>query len=279
MKIKPSKFLTVYEEHESTGEPIILIHGGAGGIWTWTPTIQLLPEFYCLMPELPEHGSSQSNGFFSIKSTADQIIGFIKETQLRRISLVGLSVGGQIAVEILAKAPELIKCAVISGALTFPLPGYRIGLYSEAIMAFLYRVGVHPWKRNDAWIRLNMKTSAGMPESGFSDFKKNFQSLTLSGWTNAMSEFYRYRLPDGLEKANVPTLLVAGMHEKTDIQPTNLMLSKKLPSVKSTILGKNEKWTAAQEHNWSVTFPEICAATIRAWINHEPLPKELSEIS
>jgi len=207
--------LNIFEYGNPHGTPLILIHGGAGGVWTWEETVKHLGEYRCLLPELPEHGSSQSSGPFSIRATAAQIIQYIRQ-QIPggKAHIAGLSVGGQVAIEMLGLAPEAVLSAVVSGALAFPLPGYRLGLYSEAAMTLLYWLGVFPWKKNDAWIRLNMKTMSGMPESSFQAFKRNFQSLTRSGWAHAMSEFYRYRLPEGLETVETPVLLVAGVHEK-----------------------------------------------------------------
>jgi len=272
------KRLAVFEYGDPSGEPIVLIHGGAGGVWTWNETVKHLSAYRCIMPELPEHGGSQTNGKFSIHATAERIANGIKrELPAGSAHIAGLSVGGQIALEVMALAPEVVRTAVISGALVIPVPGYRLGIYSATMMKLIYKVAIRPWKNNDAWIRLNMKTSAGMPDSFFGQFKRNFQSLTLSGWTNAMSEYYRYRVPDGLESARAPVLLVAGVHEKVEVIPTNRILHRILPNNRSVLLGKAEKWTAAQEHNWSVTLPEICAGTIQAWITQSPLPEELTD--
>ncbi|MRR30936.1 alpha/beta hydrolase, partial [bacterium] len=266
------------ESGDPAGQPVVLIHGGAGGVWTWNETVKYLQNYHCIMPELPEHGGSQANGKFSIVETAKEIIaGIRREIPEGAAHIVGLSVGGQIGLEILAQAPEVVMTAIISGALVIPVPGYRLGIFSATMMKLIYKIGIHPWKNNDVWIRLNMKSSAGMPDSSFAQFKHNFQSLTLSGWTNAMSEYYRYRTPAGLELANVPVLLVAGAHELVEAIPTNRVLRRILPNNRSVILGKNQKWSAASEHNWPVTQPQLCAQTIDAWVTQTPLPAELSD--
>ena len=274
------KQLAIFESGDPGGQPVVLIHGGAGGVWTWNETVKYLQNYHCIMPELPEHGSSQANGKFSIVETAKEIIAGIKrEIPGGAAHIVGLSVGGQISLEILVQAPEVVKTAIISGALVVPVPGYRLGIYSATMMKLIYKIGIHPWKNNDVWIRMNMKASAGMPDSSFAQFKHNFQSLTLSGWTNAMSEYYRYRIPTGLERAKVPVLLVAGAHEKVEAIPTNRTLARILPNNRSVILGKYQNWSAASEHNWSVTHPQLCAQTIDAWIHRTSLPEALCDNS
>jgi pimeloyl-ACP methyl ester carboxylesterase len=275
-----SSSLTVIEKGDSQKLPLVLIHGGAGGVWTWDELLKFLPEFHCYLPELPEHGSSQANGPFTVKSTAQSIINMIRErVPGGNAHVFGLSVGGQIVVEMLAQAPDVFSSAIISGAQLFPIPGYRLGIYSEKMMALIYWLGILPWKHNDGWIRWNMRSSAGISEVFFDRFKANFQGLTRDTWSHVMSENYRYRTPAGLENVTVPTLLIAGAHEKMDIQPTNRMLKTLLPDSRSIQLSSALGWSAAQEHNWPLNAPELCARVIKAWVFGQPLPDELIELS
>lgn len=270
-----SKSIIFFETGNSQGIPLVLIHGGAGGVWTWDETVNALPDFHCFLPELPEHGSSQSNGPFTIESTAQSIIQMIQDRiPGGKAHVFGLSVGGQIVVEMLAHSPETFLSAIISGAQLLPVPGYKLGIYTERVMALIYWLGIHPWKHNDAWIRWNMRISAGIPDSFFDRFKRNFQGLTRNSWAHVMSDNYRYRPPSGLEKADLPVLLIAGTHETLDIQPTNRLLNKLLPKSRAVLLRKALGWSAPQEHNWPLKAPELCAQTIRAWIGGQPLPDE-----
>lgn len=270
---------TFYEYGNPHGVPVVLIHGGAGGAWTWDETVKSLGDFYCLLPELPEHGRNHANGRFTVESAALQILRLIHERiPGGRAHVVGLSVGGQVAVEMLARAPEMLLSAVVSGAQLLPVPGYRLGIYSEAAMSLVYWLGIAPWKHSDAWIRLNMRASTGIPEGYYNVFKRNFQGLTRGGWAHVMSENYRYRAPSGLENADLPVLLVAGPHETVDIQPTNHLLKKLLPRSRSVQVGQGRGWSAAQEHNWPLNDPELCAAMIRAWTQGQPLPTGLAGV-
>ena len=33
--------------------PILLVHGGAGGVWTWSAVVERLSAYRCLVPEIP----------------------------------------------------------------------------------------------------------------------------------------------------------------------------------------------------------------------------------
>lgn len=278
--MSPRKSLNIYQSGNPNGIPVIFIHGGAGGVWNWMPTVRRLENISAYLPELPEHGSSRFLGPFSIHSTADEIIRMIRE-QIPggKAHLVGLSVGGQVALDILARAPDIILNAVISGSLALPLPGYSLGIYSEAVMKMLYKLFIRPWRQNDRILRWMMKSMTGISETYFSEFKQNLQSITLSGWTHTMSEYYRYRLPHGIQSVQNPVLLVAGEHETVEVLPTHRLLHRVLPNNHSVILGSSQNWSAAREHNWSTTLPDLCARTVNAWIHQSTLPAELTPMA
>lgn len=278
--MNPSVLPTFFEYGDPQGLPLVLIHGGGGGVWTWDEVVPLLSDFHCLLPELPEHGGNHQNGRFSVQSAALGIQKLIRErTPHGKAHVFGLSVGGQVAVELLARAPESVLSAVVSGAQLLPVPGDRLGIYSEAAMSLVYWLGIAPWKRNDAWIRWNMRVSAGIPERYFPQFKRNFQNLSRASWAHVMSANYAYRAPAGLEKANPPVLLIAGPHETVDIQPTNRLLRQVLPRSRAVLVGQGRAWSAPQEHNWPFNTPQLCADTLRAWVTQQPLPAELVEFS
>ncbi len=274
--MNPSLLPTCFESGDPHGLPLVLIHGGAGGVWAWDEVVPFLSDFHCLLPELPEHGGNQRNGRFSVPIAAQGILQLIRErTPQGKAHVFGLSVGGQVAVEMLARAPETLLSAIISGAQLLPVPGYRLGIFSEAAMSLVYWLGIAPWKHNDAWIRWNLHASTGIPERFFPQFKRNFQDLSRASWAHVMSENYRYRAPAGLEKADLPVLLIAGPHETVDIHPTNRLLMQRLPRSRAVLVGQGRGWSAAQEHNWPFNDPELCAATLRAWITAQSLPSRL----
>ncbi len=156
------------ESGSPQGKPLILIHGGAGGTWTLEEAAGYLDEFHCFIPELPEHGGSIHNGPFSIQSTAQQILKAVQERRPgEALNVFGLSVGGQIALDMLALDPGAFSSAIISSALAVPVPGYHLGLYSRFVMSLVYWLAVFPWKGCDAWIRWTMRTSAGISDEHF----------------------------------------------------------------------------------------------------------------
>lgn len=271
--------LAVYESGDPDGEPILLIHGAAGGAWCWRDVTPLLPEFHCIAPDMPEHGGSLRNAPFTIDSTTDQMLRLIRTMSPgRKAHVVGLSVGAQIAIEMLARSPEWIASAIVSGAQGIELPGYRLGIYSEFAMSLVYALGIKPWKNNDAWIRWNMRSSAGIPETFFQEFKQNFKSLTRDSWSRPMAENYRFRIPGNVRFVDPPVLLIAGDKETADVLPTLKHLLPMIPGAKAALVGVNRNWSAPQQHNWPLNDPQLFASTVREWVTRREITAGLVPI-
>ena len=92
-----------YKEYGSkNNDIIILLHGGGLSWWNYIDEISLLEnEFHIVIPILDGHSGSDTN-FTSIESNALEIINFINKNHNGKVKLIGgLSLGGQILLEIL----------------------------------------------------------------------------------------------------------------------------------------------------------------------------------
>ena len=112
-----------YKEYGSkNNDTIVLLHGGGLSWWNYIDEIELLEnEFHIVIPILDGHSGSDTN-FTSIESNALEIISFINENYNGKVKLIGgLSLGGQILLEILSKNPNICEYAIIESALVIPM--------------------------------------------------------------------------------------------------------------------------------------------------------------
>jgi pimeloyl-ACP methyl ester carboxylesterase len=255
--------------------PVILfLHGGGAGAWSWQPVIDRLGEFRCLAPDLPEQGRSAAVGPFSIRDAVERMAMLIRsQSPGAKVHVVGLSEGAQVTVALLANSPELIESAVVSSALLRPLPG--AWMMTPGIIRWSFRLSVPPFRNNDWWIRLNMKHAAGVPEEYFTQFKRDFQTMSEDSFTHLMVENQRFRLPQGLGKAVLPVLVLAGRKEYTAMRQSAVDLGAALPQATVRLIDLGEKSSLAQEHNWCLYAPDKFAETVRAWVNRGPIPEFL----
>jgi pimeloyl-ACP methyl ester carboxylesterase len=254
---------------------IVFLHGGGAGGWMWKPVIQRLPDYHCLAPDQPEHGGSRAIAPFRMPLAAEKVAELIRlQAHGSRACVVGLSEGAQITVQLLATVPEVVEKAIVSSALLRPIRGLG-WMISPALLAWSYRVTIPPFRKVDWWIRLNMKYAAGIPEAFYPEFKQDFQEMSEPEFVNLMIANLTYRLPSGLEKAAVPTLVLAGKKEYPAMRQSVRDLVAALPNARGGLVNMGAKASLAMAHNWALTAPELFARTVRAWIEDQPLPEEI----
>ena len=111
-----------YREYGSERQKtLILLHGGGLSWWNYREQAQLLEkDFRVILPILDGHALSD-RPFTSIEENAAEIISFIDEHCGGAVDLLGgLSLGAQIAVEMLSQREKLCRCALIESAMLIP---------------------------------------------------------------------------------------------------------------------------------------------------------------
>ena len=255
---------------------ILFLHGGGGAGWMWQSQVQALKEdYHLLVPDLPEHGRSAAIKPFTISGSASLIEELIR-TQARggKAHVVGLSEGAQITVAILAATPELVDHAIISSALVREMPG--MSWFGAGFWAASYR-SIQPLNKYAWWARLNMRSN-GIPGQYLQETLETYKTLTAEAFAHVIVENQKFRLPAGLEKAYAPTLVLAGSNEYKVMDQSVRDVAAAIPGAQARLVHHTRKLSMAEEHNWSMTAPELFNQTVRAWIEDQPLPVELQEL-
>ena len=106
------------KEHDKV---IVLLHGGGLSWWNYREVGEkLAPDYHVILPILDGHTASDTD-FTTIEDNAAEIINFIDENFGGSVLLMGgLSLGGQILLEILAERSSICQYAIIESALVVP---------------------------------------------------------------------------------------------------------------------------------------------------------------
>lgn len=102
-------------------EVIVLLHGGGLSWWNYRDVAETLSSDYrIILPILDGHSKSLDD-FSTIEDNATRIISFINEHFGGSVLLIGgLSLGGQIVLEILSQKKDICRYALIESALVVP---------------------------------------------------------------------------------------------------------------------------------------------------------------
>ena len=100
---------------------ILLLHGGGLSWWNYEDTAKSLQkDFHIILPILDGHAESDKP-FTTIEDNAAEIITFIDTHFGGSVFMIGgLSLGGQILLEILSQRNNICKYAIIESALVIP---------------------------------------------------------------------------------------------------------------------------------------------------------------
>ena len=97
-------------------ETVLFIHGAGGGQYTWSYQKGFFEkEFNPIIIELPGHGESEGEGEQEIGRYAEHVYAFLKALGLKKVFLVGHSMGGAIVQTLALTHPEVIKGIVLVG--------------------------------------------------------------------------------------------------------------------------------------------------------------------
>ena len=117
----------LWYDEAGSGETVLLLHGGLGDSGLWEPVVPFLAErFRTIRTDLRFFG--RSTGPAMPWSWHDDVIGVLDELGIERAGLVGLSLGGRIALDVALALPERLWAVV---GVAPGLGGHNGAAYSE----------------------------------------------------------------------------------------------------------------------------------------------------
>jgi pimeloyl-ACP methyl ester carboxylesterase len=110
----------IYYELHGGGDrvPLLLIHGGGSTIESnWAALLPLVTDRAVLAVELQGHGhTSPGTVPASFERSADQVASLLEQLGLGAVDVLGFSNGGQVAMQLAARHPELLNRLIIASA-------------------------------------------------------------------------------------------------------------------------------------------------------------------
>lgn len=251
-------------ESGKTGQPtIVFLHGNGASSTMWKTHIRHFSNYHCIAVDFPGFGKSNDEDWISIDRTANQVIDVIRSRAKQgKAHVVGLSLGGSIAITILGKAPEIVDHAIVDGSGVLPLPGLP-----------LLKIGLHiiqPFLHTNYVIR-KIADSIKIHADDYEEFRQDMLLMSPKSFTRSFIQANEVRQPSGLEKISCPVLFVSGEREPNAVKRSNILLAKLIQNGQSRIV-------PGSGHGWLGEKPDLHLRMVQAWINDQPLPQELRTI-
>lgn len=256
--------LAVRESGEPDRPTVLLLHGVGSNGSMWADLMASLPGYHCLAPDLPGHGHSRAAAWRSRGESARLVADLIDERATGgKAHVIGLSLGGSIALDLLATRPALLDhvivdgCAAVRSALAGPM---KFGV--SAISPFL---GFGPLAR------IIGRSFGVQPGVALDAFAAQMKAVDPGSFRRAFADANDMRITRGLLAAPCPVLLVAGERELKHVRASNRLLAHRMPHATARMVpGASHGWGPAQ-------YPDVHRRMVTAWIEDAPLPAELAE--
>jgi 3-oxoadipate enol-lactonase len=97
----------------TTGPTVVFLHGATLDHRAWEPQVEALREdFRVVVPDLRGHG--ESSGPFDFEGAVQDVLAVLDEVAAPKVVLVGLSLGGNIAQEVVHRVPDRVQALVVA---------------------------------------------------------------------------------------------------------------------------------------------------------------------
>lgn len=236
--------IKIYYETKGKGFPLVMINGLGGNLDEWNPclTEELSKQFKLLLFDNRGSGRTDtSDREYTIKLFADDTAGLMNALKISKANILGLSMGGMIAQELVLNHPEkvakLVLCSTFSGGskdahlsqdVSKMLTADRSTLSQEEMarmaLPFLF---THDFiEKNPEFVEHRVQQSLRHPTSE-------------QAYTRQLSAIQQFNTNDRLRQVKVPTLIFHGRKDALIPLENGSILAKAIPNARLVCLEKS----------------------------------------
>ena len=232
---------------------VMLLHGGGLSWWNYREVAALLgSQYHVVLPVLDGHGDSDAP-FTTIEDNANRLISYIDAHFGGRVLAIGgLSLGGQIAVEMLSQRPDICRYALIESPLVKPMKLTHTLIEPTFGMSY----GLIKQK----WFAKLQADYLGIPKALFDDYYRDTCKISKADMIAFLKENSIYTIKPSLSETTAKVKIVAGSKEQKSIRDSAKMLHKAIPRSSMEML------PGLRHGDLSLNNPEQYVRIFIAWI-------------
>ncbi len=254
--------LFVRESGPPGAPTIVFLHGGRLSGWSWEPVVELMQQYRCLVPDLPQYGKSSRRGPFAMSRAADAVASLIRSRAAGGVShVVGFSLGAQVGLQLLATEPAIIGRAVLCGTIINSIPGRRT---ATLVAGRLARTGWFRQVINRRFIAREMP----IPTARIDDYRNDQRLCASADLAHIVVASAGFTLPSGLAGSATPTLFLTGAREAPIAHRWAAACAQRMPN-------GIDRFATGMRHDWPLRNPDLFAAAVDGWLSGTALPPEI----
>lgn len=220
------------------------------------PIAERLSHMRCFTPDLRGHGANRLLPFSSLERCADDIAHFITCEAKGPVHIFGLSLGGYVALNLLAQQRIHVASAIISGVAFADVRGkWALKRLIGAVYPLLGIKGIR-----EAAGRL-----AGLEDAELMSDPEGLSWARPSTVRDLAQAILRSNPTDLVQRIAVPSLILAGAAEPSAVR-------RGLDQISTASVTANTGLVMESSHGWCLNNPDLAARVIDSWIRNEPLP-------
>ncbi len=229
----------LYHEVAGGGHPVVFIHGHSLDCRLWNGQMDRVSRSYTTVRyDLRGHGRSEApETGYSLAHYARELRGLLDRLGLRRASLVGLSMGGNIAIEYALTYPDLLTTLVLvdTGLVGFEDDGRSATMMAKR-RALVRREGVGETIVRASMMSLSRKGVRWDPKT------RALVREMVAGWSGASwldtSAYPRpeHTQAERVHEISVPTLVMVGQRDGRRFHRIAALLASRISVMRKFVL-------------------------------------------
>jgi 3-oxoadipate enol-lactonase len=223
----------LYHEIAGAGPPVILIHEGICDSRMWDPQWDSFQRSHRVV-RLDLRGFGRSPYVPGTYSHAADVIALLDDLKLGPAALVGVSLGGGVALQVAVARPDLVSALVLVGS------GIRGHEWSDDVTrAWAEEEAALERGDLDAAVEINLRTWVDGPHRSaeevdpevrakVGEMQRRALELYQEGGEEAQEEALVADVGDRLDEISAPTLVVVGELDVADLQTIGVRLRREI---------------------------------------------------
>lgn len=233
---------------------VMLLHGGGLSWWNYREAAKRLAErYHVVLPVLDGHADSDAP-FTSIEDNAARLISYIDAHFGGQVLAIGgLSLGGQIAVEMLSQRKDICRYALIESALVKP------SKLTAAMIGPSFGMSYGLIKQR--WFAKLQADYLGIPKALFGDYYRDTCAICKADMIAFLKANSLYTIKPSLSETTAKTKIVAGAKEPKSIRDSAKLLREAIPGSRMEIL------PGLRHGDLSINHPAHYVEILTDWIS------------